>query len=137
MPAQMRSFPFLPLADRFYLPTVLDNVTADMDVARDMEIFGPVFPIISFEEDDEALEIANRCSFGLSGAVFSETSKRAMHIANKLETATVVVNGGTDYRTPELAFGGYKKSGIGREGVSRTLDEMTQEKNFVLKNIFC
>ena len=80
--------------------------------------------------------MANASRYGLSGAVFSENSKTALSIAERLDTATVVINGGTDYRPPELSFGGYKKSGIGREGVSRTLDEMTQEKNFVLKGVF-
>lgn len=120
----------------FYEPTVLSGVRADMDVARDMEIFGPVFPIISVKSAEAAIAVANSCKYGLSGAVFSENSKLALSIAEKLDTATVVINGGTDYRPPELAFGGYKRSGIGREGVSRTLEEMTQEKNFVLKNIF-
>ena len=46
-----------------------------------------------------------------------------------------VINGGSAYRTPDLAFGGYKKSGIGREGISRTLEELTQEKNYILKGV--
>ncbi|WP_300763943.1 aldehyde dehydrogenase family protein [uncultured Oscillibacter sp.] len=120
----------------FYEPTVLTGVTAGMDIARDMEVFGPVFSIISVGSAEEAVQIANQSRYGLSGAVFSENAKLALSIAERLETATVVVNGGTDYRPPELAFGGYKKSGIGREGVSRTLEEMTQEKNFVLKDVF-
>lgn len=120
----------------FYEPTVLTHITPEMDVAKDLEIFGPVFSIVSIESAEEAVQVANQSRYGLSGAVFSENSKLALSIAERLETATVVINGGTDYRPPELAFGGYKKSGIGREGVSRTLDEMTQEKNYVLKNIF-
>lgn len=120
----------------FFQPTVLTGVRPDMDVACSMEIFGPVFPIIAVQDAEQAVAVANNCRYGLSGAVFSENSKLALSIAERLQTATVVINGGTDYRTPELAFGGYKHSGIGREGVSRTLEEMTQEKNFVLKNIF-
>ena len=120
----------------FFEPTILTDITPQMDVARDMEIFGPVFSIISVDSAEEAIQVANASRYGLSGAVFSENSKTALSIAERLDTATVVINGGTDYRPPELAFGGYKKSGIGREGVSRTLDEMTQEKNFVLKDVF-
>ena len=120
----------------FYGPTILTDVTKDMDVAKDMEIFGPVVPIIEISSDEEALEIVNQCSFGLSGGVFSRDLKRAMTIASNAETCTMVINGGSDCRSPELAFGGFKKSGIGREGISRTLEEMTQEKNFVLKNVW-
>lgn len=120
----------------FYEPTILTDVTKDMDVAKDLEIFGPVIPIIEIESDEEALAIANQSSFGLSGGVFSRNLKRAMTIASNAETCTMVINGGSDCRSPELAFGGYKKSGMGREGISRTLEEMTQEKNFVLKNVW-
>lgn len=120
----------------FFEPTILTDVTPQMDVARDLEIFGPVFSIIPVASAGEAVQVANASRYGLSGAVFSENSKTALSIAERLDTATVVINGGTDYRPPELSFGGYKKSGIGREGVSRTLDEMTQEKNFVLKGVF-
>ena len=107
-----------------------------MDVATDMEIFGPVFSVIPVASPQEAVDIANSSRYGLSGAVFSSNVALALSVAQQLETATVAINGGTDCRTPELAFGGYKKSGIGREGISRTLDEMTQEKNFVMKGVF-
>lgn len=120
----------------FFEPTILYHVTKDMDVAKNMEIFGPVFSVITVDDTEEAIKVANQCDYGLSGAVFSEDSKEAFQVARQLQTTTVVINGGTDYRTPELAFGGSKKSGIGREGASRTLEEMTQEKNYVLKNIW-
>lgn len=119
----------------FFEPTVLDEVTGDMDVAKDMEIFGPVFPIITIESENEAVALANQSCYGLSGAVFSRNVGRAVSIASRLETAGNVINGGSAYRSPDLAFGGYKKSGIGREGISRTLEEVTQEKNYILKGI--
>ena len=119
----------------FFEPTVLDGVTGDMDVARDMEIFGPVFPIITVTSEEEAISLANQSCYGLSGAVFSRNTGRAVSIASRLETAGNVINGGSAYRTPDLAFGGYKKSGIGREGISRTLEELTQEKNYILKGV--
>lgn len=119
----------------FFPPTVLGNVTGDMDVAKDMEIFAPVFPIISVRNMEEAVLIANQSCYGLSGAVFSRDMARAISIAARLETAGIVINGGSAYRTPDLAFGGYKKSGIGREGISRTLEELTQEKNYILKAV--
>lgn len=119
----------------FFQPTVLSGVTAEMDVAKDMEIFGPVFPIIAVESEDEAIRVANQSCYGLSGAVFSKNVGRAISVASRLETAGNVINGGSAYRVPDLAFGGYKKSGIGREGISRTLEELTQEKNYILKGV--
>ena len=119
----------------FLTPAVLVDVTPDMDVAKDMEIFGPVFPIIAVESEDEAIRVANQSCYGLSGAVFSKNVGRAISVASKLETAGNVINGGSAYRVPDLAFGGYKKSGIGREGISRTLEELTQEKNYILKGV--
>lgn len=119
----------------FYCPTVLTNVTAEMDIAKDLEIFAAVFPIIPFDTAEEAVKIANQSSYGLSGAVFSSDAKKAICVAAKMKAGGVVINGGSCFRTPDLAFGGFKKSGIGREGVSRTLEEMVQEKNYSLKNI--
>lgn len=122
--------------DKAFFPmTVLDEVTKEMDVAKDLEIFGPVFPIITISSEEEAIEITNQSCYGLSGSVFSQNVGRAISIASRLETAGNVINGGSAYRTPDLAFGGYKKSGIGREGISRTLEELTQEKNYILKNV--
>ena len=120
----------------FFEPTILDCVTAEMDVAKDMEIFGPVFPIITIHSEEEAIEIANQSCYGLSGAIFSRNVGRAISIASRLETAGNVINGGSAYRIPDLAVGGYKKSGIGREGLSRPLEELTQEKNYILKGVF-
>jgi succinate-semialdehyde dehydrogenase/glutarate-semialdehyde dehydrogenase len=57
-------------------------------------------------------------------------------VAEKLESGGVIINGSGRYRNPDMAYGGYKKSGIGREGISVTLEEMSQIKNYVLKNIF-
>lgn len=119
----------------FFQPTVLDGVTKDMDVAKDLEIFGPVFPIITVTSEAEAVAIANQSCYGLSGSVFSKDVSRAISIASRLETVGNVINGGSAYRTPDLAFGGYKKSGIGREGISRTLEELTEEKNYILKGV--
>lgn len=119
----------------FFQPTVLTDVTADMDVAKDMEIFGPVFPIIPVSSEEKAIQVANQSCYGLSGAVFSKNVGRAISVASRLETAGNVINGGSAYRIPDLAFGGYKKSGIGREGISRTLEELTQEKNYILKGV--
>lgn len=119
----------------FYEPTILDGVTKDMDVAKDMEIFGPVVPIIEFEDIDEAIEIANQSSYGLCGCVFSKNQNTCHYVADKLECGGVVINGASFFRPFEMPFGGWKHSGIGNEGVMTSLKEMSRTKTFVLKNI--
>ena len=96
-----------------------------------MEIFGPVVPIIGFDTDEEAIEIANSSVFGLSSCVFSKDQKRAFKVARAMEAGGAVINGATF----EMPFGGWKHSGIGTEGVMSTFDEMTRVKTIVLKNI--
>jgi succinate-semialdehyde dehydrogenase/glutarate-semialdehyde dehydrogenase len=117
----------------FYFPTVLTDVTKEMDVAKDMEIFAPVMPIIGFDTAEEAVEIANGSSYGLSGAVFTNNYKLGMQVAQALQSGGVVINGTTMYRNQMQPFGGYKMSGMGREGFV-TLGEMMQEKVIVFKN---
>ncbi|MCL5073074.1 MAG: aldehyde dehydrogenase family protein [Actinobacteria bacterium] len=119
----------------FHTPTVLRKVTPDMDIAKDMEIFGPVFPIIEFEDEDDAIKIANSSIYGLDGCVFTKDMKKSIKFAEKLECGAVVINGTSCYRAPQQSFGGYKKSGIGREGFSVTLDEYSQIKNYIFKEI--
>lgn len=119
----------------FYLPTVLVDVPKTADVAIDMEIFGPVVPIITFDTIEEAIEIANSSKFGLCGCVFSQNMKTAFKVANSLECGGAVINGASFFRSFEMPFGGYKFSGIGTEGVMSTFDEMTRTKSIVLKNI--
>ncbi len=119
----------------FYQPTVIGDVPKSADVAKDMEIFGPVVPIIAFDTIEEAIEIANASIFGLCGCVFSENMKTAFRVANALECGGAVINGASFYRSFEMPFGGYKFSGIGTEGVMSTFDEMTHTKSVVLKNI--
>lgn len=119
----------------FYSPTVLTDVPKTADVATDMEIFGPVVPIIAFDTVDEAIEIANSSKFGLCGCVFSKDMKTAFKVANALECGGAIINGASFFRSFEMPFGGYKFSGIGTEGVNSTFDEMTRTKSIVLKNI--
>lgn len=119
----------------FYEPTVLVDVPKTADVAKDMEIFGPVVPIIPFDTEEEAIAIANASKFGLCGCVFSQNMKTAARVANALECGGAVINGASFFRSFEMPFGGYKFSGIGTEGVMSTFDEMTHTKTIVLKNI--
>ncbi len=119
----------------FYDPTVIADVPKTADVAKDMEIFGPVVPIITFDTTEEAIEIANASKFGLCGCVFSVNMKEAFYVANSLECGGAVINGASFFRSFEMPFGGYKFSGIGTEGVMSTFNEMTRTKSVVLKNI--
>ncbi|MGI6007237.1 MAG: aldehyde dehydrogenase family protein [Ruminococcus sp.] len=120
--------------NNFMSPAVLTGVTGEMDVAKDMEIFGAVFPIITYKETAEALRLVNNCPYGLNSAVFSADMAKAISFGEKIQAGGVVINGGGNYRTATMPFGGYKKSGIGREGSAVTLKEFLQEKTYVLKN---
>ena len=119
----------------FYEPTVLTNVTRDMDVMKDMEIFGPVIPICGFDTIEEAIDIANQSSFGLCGNIFTENMNTAFKVSSELECGGAVINGASFYRSFEMPFGGWKHSGIGNEGVMTTLKEVSHTKTIVLKNI--
>lgn len=119
----------------FIAPTVITGVPKTADVAIDMEIFGPVVPIIEFDTVEEAIEIANKSKFGLCGCVFTADMKTAVKVCNALECGGTVINGASFFRSFEMPFGGYKFSGIGTEGVMSTFDEVTRTKTIVLKNI--
>lgn len=119
----------------FIEPTVIAKVPKTADVATDMEIFGPVVPVISFDTTEEAIEIANSSIFGLCGCVFTENMKTAVKVCNALECGGTVINGASFFRSFEMPFGGYKYSGLGTEGVMSTFDEVTKTKTIVLKNI--
>jgi acyl-CoA reductase-like NAD-dependent aldehyde dehydrogenase len=119
----------------FVEPVVLTDVREHMDIARDMEVFGPVFAIIAFDDERQAVAIANGSKYGLNAGVMSGDMARGVRVAQEIESGTVVLNACGLYRTPDIAFGGYKMSGLGREGVSVTLEEMTQIKTVVMKNV--
>ncbi len=119
----------------YYTPTVITDVPKTADVAKDLEIFGPVVPIIGFDTVDEAVEIANASIFGLCGCVFTENQKVAFDVAARLECGGAIINGASFFRSFEMPFGGYKYSGYGNEGVQTTFDEVTRTKTIVLKGI--
>jgi aldehyde dehydrogenase (NAD+) len=107
-------------------PTILTGVTNDMTVARE-EVFGPVLTVLTYDTIDEAVAIANDTSYGLSAGVWGRDEQRALDVARRLEAGMVYVN---DWHVinPNYPFGGYKQSGLGREGGPDALDEYTEQK---------
>jgi len=110
--------------------TILDNVTKDMDVAKDLEIFGPIIPIITFETDEEAVEIANQSKYGLSAAVITKDLKKAFYFTENIESSAVYVNGSSALRHNDQPFGGCKSTGIGNEGAGYSCAEFTRLKTY-------
>jgi len=110
----------------FARPTVFANVSNDMTIARE-EIFGPVLSIIPYEDDDDAVRIANDTPYGLSGYVSSSNLERARKVAARLRTGMVHINGA--YADSASPFGGYKQSGNGREWGAHGMDEYLEVKS--------
>jgi aldehyde dehydrogenase (NAD+) len=108
-------------------PTLFADVDNSMTIARE-EIFGPVLTLLPFDDDDDAVRIANDSDYVLSGGVSSASLERAESVARRLRTGTVGVNGGMWY-APDSPFGGYRQSGLGREmgleGFSEYLETKT------------
>ncbi|MDX6328257.1 MAG: succinate-semialdehyde dehydrogenase / glutarate-semialdehyde dehydrogenase [Streptomycetaceae bacterium] len=118
-----------PIAGRpgyFYPPTVLADVPAGARVLRE-EIFGPVAPVVTFENDDQAIRLANDTVYGLVSYVFTESLRRGVRYAEALETGMLGLNKGV-VSTPAAPFGGVKQSGLGREGGRIGIDEYLETK---------
>lgn len=114
----------------FVMPTLIESTTNSCCVAQE-EVFGPLAVVIKFKTDDEVIEMANDSDFGLAGAVFTTNINRALKISRAMETGKVWIN--TYNQLPEhTPFGGYKKSGIGRETHKMILEHYTQVKNIVI-----
>jgi acyl-CoA reductase-like NAD-dependent aldehyde dehydrogenase len=116
---------------RFFAPTVFADVTPDMSIAKE-EIFGPVLSILPYDTLDEAVKIANSTSFGLSAGIWSTNIEEALVAARDLRAGTVWVNRWMD-GYPELPFGGYGQSGIGRELGRQALAEFSELKTIQLQ----
>jgi acyl-CoA reductase-like NAD-dependent aldehyde dehydrogenase len=111
---------------QYLAPTIVSGVTEDMSIARE-EVFGPVLSVLSFKTIEEALRIANNTPYGLSAGVWSASVETCMGIARGVRTGTVWVNTFME-GYPELPFGGYKQSGLGRELGKRAVEDYTEEK---------
>jgi acyl-CoA reductase-like NAD-dependent aldehyde dehydrogenase len=109
----------------FVKPTVFSDVTPDMTIAQE-EIFGPVLVLMPYDDEEEAVRIANSTVYGLAGGVWSADEERAQRVARRLRTGQVEVNGGAF--NPVAPFGGYKQSGHGREYGRHGLEEFLEVK---------
>ncbi len=117
-----------PAGDGFFLtPCVLGDVDNSMRVARE-EIFGPVAAVIPFDDEADAIRIANDSDYGLSGSLWTGNANRAIRVARALHTGTLSVNSNSSVRV-QAPFGGYKRSGLGRELGLGALDNYTEVKS--------
>jgi acyl-CoA reductase-like NAD-dependent aldehyde dehydrogenase len=114
----------------FYAPTLLTDVDPDSEIAQD-EVFGPVLVVIAFDDDDDAVRIANNSIYGLAGAVFSRDQDRALAVARRIRTGSFSINGG-NYFSADSPFGGFKQSGIGREMGVAGLEEFLERKTYAI-----
>ncbi|HKI74613.1 MAG TPA: aldehyde dehydrogenase family protein, partial [Pseudomonadales bacterium] len=115
----------------FYTPAILANVTSGMAVYHE-EVFGPVMPVISVKDADEAVKVANDSDYGLAGAIFSADVTRAEDMARRMETGSVFINGQVK-SDPRLPFGGVKQSGYGRELSHQGIKEFVNIKTIWVK----
>jgi succinate-semialdehyde dehydrogenase / glutarate-semialdehyde dehydrogenase len=118
---------------RFFQPTVLTGVTPEMEISQE-ETFGPVAPITAFDTEAEAIALANATEFGLAAYFYGRDLSRVWRVAEALEYGLVGVN--TGLISTEIApFGGYKQSGLGREGSKYGIDEFLEIKYVCVGNI--
>ncbi|WP_329280532.1 aldehyde dehydrogenase family protein [Streptomyces sp. NBC_01451] len=111
----------------FYEPTLLTNVDPDSEIAQE-EVLGPVLAVIPFDDEDDAVRIANNSRYGLSGSVHTADEGRALRVARRIRTGTFSINGGS-YYGPDVPFGGYKQSGVGRESGRAGFEEFLEGKS--------
>ncbi len=119
-----------PEGKGFWFPCTLVEATNDDRVARE-EVFGPVAAVIPFEDEADAVRIANDTPYGLSGSIWTENGARALRVARALETGVLSVNSNTSVR-PSTPFGGFKQSGFGRELGMHALEGYSEIKNVYL-----
>ena len=121
------------LGHSFYEPTILTDVTQDMDIAN-LEIFGPVATVFTFKTEAEAIQKANDTEFGLASYFYSESLSRVWRVSEELEYGIVGVNTGI-ISSETIPFGGVKESGVGREGSKYGIDDYVEIKHICMSNI--
>ena len=116
--------------DNFQEATVLDHVTVDMRIAWE-EQFAPILPVIRVKNIEEMLDLANKSEYGLDSSVFTNDINKAWGVARRLDDGAVTINGFPAHGVGHFPFGGNKKSGMGREGIHASLEEMTRVQTIV------
>jgi aldehyde dehydrogenase (NAD+) len=116
-------------AGNFVRPTVFADVHNDMEIARE-EVFGPVLAVVPFADEDEAVRLANDTEYGLGAGVYTTDGRRAFRVARRLRAGTVGING--FQLEPHLPFGGFKQSGLGREGGRAAFEAYTELKTVLM-----
>lgn len=115
------------LGERVFEPTVLSGVTPDMPAAKE-ETFGPLVPVIAVDDFDEAIAEANNTEYGLEAGLFTQDIDRAKRAANEIEAGGVNVNTVSGFRADHMPYGGFKDSGIGKEGIKYACNHFSREK---------
>ena len=111
----------------FYSPTVLVDVPGNCTVAKE-EIFGPVVLLYSVTDLDEAITLSNEVNYGLQAGIFTKSINKAHQAIAKMDVGGIMINDSSDYRIDAMPFGGVKNSGLGREGIKFSMQEMTDPK---------
>lgn len=112
----------------FHEPTIFDDVDNRSRLAQE-EVFGPIAAVVGYDSGDEAIKLANDTRYGLGGAIVSRDTGTAMEMSLKMRTGMIMINGGPGGFHPDMPFGGYKRSGIGREWGEEGFNEFTQLKS--------
>ncbi|MDV2683623.1 aldehyde dehydrogenase family protein [Alkalihalophilus lindianensis] len=116
----------------YYLPTILNRISPKSEIAQE-EVFGPVLTVFDFETESEAVDLANGTDYGLVTGIWTNDISRAHRVSNKVKSGQVFINNYGAAGGVEMPFGGYKKSGIGREKGVEALQNYTQLKNIAVK----
>jgi len=115
----------------FFDATVLDHVQKHMELIQ-KETFGPISPVIRVKNLDEAIEVANSTPYGLQAGVFTSSIENAKKAVREIEAGSVLINKQSTFRTDNMPFGGFKMSGMGKEGVKYAVEDMTRSKMVVI-----
>jgi lactaldehyde dehydrogenase len=115
------------LGERVFEPTVLSDVTPDMPAAS-KETFGPLVPVISVADFDEAIEEANNTEYGLEAGLFTQDIDRAKRAADEIDAGGVNINTVSGFRADHMPYGGFKDSGVGKEGIKYAVEHFSRSK---------
>jgi acyl-CoA reductase-like NAD-dependent aldehyde dehydrogenase len=111
----------------YFEPTIFDDVRNESHLGQN-EVFGPIAAVVGFDSDEEAVRLANQSDYGLGGAIISRDAGTAMRMAMRIRTGQIMINNGPGGFHPDMPFGGYKRSGLGREWGEEGFNEYTEIK---------